>query len=152
MHMANAYWLIGKWESAQTEFKAELAIEPNNCAARWKLANSMLEANQSNEEALSELNQSIERCPTLMQARVDRARALIRLGKHIEAFPDLQLAEKDSPGEPTIHFLLAAVYRAQGNGADAQKEMQIYGTLQREAREAVAGQASGASAIKSDAH
>jgi hypothetical protein len=30
--------------------------------------------------------------------------------------------------------------------------MQIYGTLQREAREAVAGQASGASAIKSDAH
>jgi tetratricopeptide (TPR) repeat protein len=152
MHMANAYWLIGKWESAQTEFKAELTIDPNNCAARWKLGNSMLEANDSNEEALAELNQSIERCPTLMQARVDRARALIRLGKHEEAFPDLQLAEKDSPAEPTIHFLLAAVYRAQGKSADAQTEMQTYGRLQREAREAVAGQASGASAIKSDAH
>ena len=42
--------------------------------------------------ALAELNQAIDRCPTLMQARVDRARALIRLGKHVDALPDLQLA------------------------------------------------------------
>jgi tetratricopeptide (TPR) repeat protein len=152
MHMGNTYWLIGKWDSAQTEFKAELAIDPNNCNARWKLANAMLEANDSNEEALSQLNQSIGLCPTLMQARVDRARALIRMGKHDEAFPDLTMAEKDSPSEPTIHFLLGAVYRAQGKTADAQHEMEIYGRLQREAREAVAGQANSSNAIKNDAH
>lgn len=152
MHMGNAYWLIGKWASAQTEFKAELAIDPNNCGAHWKLANSMLEANDSNEDALAELNKSIERCPGLMQARVDRARALIRLGKHADALPDLQLAVADSPKEPTIHFLLASVYRAQGKTADAQQEMQTYGRLQREASEAVAGQASGANAIKKDAN
>jgi tetratricopeptide (TPR) repeat protein len=152
MHMANAYWLIGKWESAQDEFKAELANDPNNCTARWKLANAMLEANDSSEDALSQLNQSIERCPALMQARVDRARALIRLGKQNDALPDLQLAVKDSPSEPTIHFLLAAVYRAQGNPAEAQHEMQTYSRLQREASEAVAGQASDANAIKSTAH
>lgn len=152
MHMANAYWLIGKWQSAQTEFKAELAIDPNNCTARWKLANSMLEANDSNDEALSQLNQSIDRCPALMQARVDRARALIRLGKHSDAFPDLAMAEKDSPGEPSIHFLLASVYRAEGKSAEAQQEMQTYGRLQQMAREAVAKQASGANAIKNDAN
>jgi predicted Zn-dependent protease len=152
MHMANAYWLIGKWASAQTEFKAELAIDPNNCTARWKLANAMLEANDSNEESLTQLNQSIDRCPTLMQARVDRARALIRLGKHSDAFPDLAMAEKDSPGEPSIHFLLASVYRAEGKSAEAQQEMQTYGRLQQAAREAVAKQASGASAIKNDAN
>lgn len=152
MHMANTYWLTGKWASAQTEFKAELAIDPNNCTAHWKLANSMLEANDSNDDALAELNQSIERCPTLMQARVDRARALIRLGKHADALPDLEMAVKDSPKEPTIHFLLASVYRSQGKTADAQQEMQTYGRLQREASEAVAGQASGANAIKKDAH
>jgi tetratricopeptide (TPR) repeat protein len=152
MHMANAYWLIGKWESAQDEFKAELANDPNNCTARWKLANAMLEANDSTEDALSQLNQSIERCPALMQARVDRARALIRLGKQNDAFPDLQMAVKESPTEPTIHFLLAAVYRAQGNSAEAQHEMQTYSRLQREASEAVAGQASDASAIKNSAH
>jgi predicted Zn-dependent protease len=152
MHMANAYWLIGKWQSAQAEFKAELANDPNNCTARWKLANAMLEANDSSEDALAELNHSIERCQTLMQARVDRARALIRLGKQSDALPDLLMAEKDSPTEPTIHFLLGAVYRAQGNAAEAQKEMSIYAQLQRDTSAAVAGQASDSSAIKNAAH
>lgn len=152
MHMGNAYWFIGKWQSAQTEFKAELANDPNNCIARWKLSNAMLEANDSSEEALSQLNRSLERCPTLMQARVDRARALVRLGKQPEALPDLLMAEKDSPSEPTIHFLLANVYRFQGKSAEAQEEMRTYGTLQREASAAVAGQASESNAIKSNAH
>ncbi len=151
MHMGDAFWNMGKWESAQTEFRAELVNDPNNCIARWKLANAILEANDSNEEAFTELNHVIERCPTLMQARVDRARALVRLGKHTEALPDLLMAENESPREPTIHFLLAAVYRAQGKSAEAQSEMQTYGKLQREASAAVAGQASDANAIKSKA-
>ena len=151
MHMADAYWNIGKWDSAETEFKAELENDPNNCIARWKLANSMLEANDSVEDALSQLNQSIERCPTLMQARADRGRALIRLDKQSEAMPDLLMAEKDSPTEPTIHFLLASVYRAQGKGAEAQQEMQTYSRLQKEASEAVAKQASDATTIKNTA-
>jgi tetratricopeptide (TPR) repeat protein len=152
MHMANAYWLTGKWDSAEAEFKAELVNDPNNCTAHWKIANSMLEANESNEEALAEASKSITQCPALMQARVDRARALIRLGKHAEALPDLEMAEQDSPGEPSIHFLLASVYRAQGKTSEAQQQMQTYSRLQRETSEAVAKQASGASEIKKDAH
>jgi predicted Zn-dependent protease len=152
MHMGEAYWYIGKWQSAQTEFNAELVNDPNNCIARWKLANSMLEANDSNEDALSELNRSLERCPTLMQAHVDRARALVRMGRQPEALPDLLMAEKDSPKEPTIHFLLANVYRSQGKSADAQQEMRTYGTLQRESTTSVADQANQSTAIKSSAH
>lgn len=151
MHMGDAYWNIGKWQSAQVEFKAELMNDPNNCIAGWKLANSILEANDSSEDALSDVNQSLDRCPSLMQARVDRARALVRLGRQPEALPDLLLAEKDSPREPSIHFLLAAVYRAQGKTAEAQQEMQTYSRLQREASEAVARQANDSNAIKSTA-
>ncbi len=151
MHMGDAFWNMGKWQSAQTEFRAELANDPNNCIARWKLANAILEANDSNDEAFTELNRVIERCPTLMQARVDRARSLVRLGKHAEALPDLLMAVNESPREPTIHFLLAAVYRAQGKSAEAQTEMQTYGKLQREASAAVAGQANDANAIKNKA-
>jgi hypothetical protein len=62
------------------------------------------------------------------------------------------MAENESPREPTIHFLLAAVYRAQGKSADAQAEMQTYGKLQKEASAAVAAQANDASTIKSNAH
>jgi tetratricopeptide (TPR) repeat protein len=152
MHMGDAFWNIGKWQSAQTEFRAELANDANNCIARWKLANAILEANDSSDEAFTELNRVIERCPTLMQARVDRARTLVRLGKHAEALPDLLMAENESPREPTIHFLLAAVYRAQGKSAEAQSEMQTYGRLQREASAAVAGQANDANDIKNKAN
>jgi tetratricopeptide (TPR) repeat protein len=152
MHMGDAFWNMGKWQSAQEEFRAELANDPNNCVARWKLANAILEANDSNEDAYTELNRVIDRCPALMQARVDRARALVRMGKHSEALPDLLMAEKESPREPTIHFLLAAVYRAQGKSVEAQAEMKTYGELQREASAAVAGQANDANAIKSNAH
>jgi hypothetical protein len=59
---------------------------------------------------------------------------------------------KESPGEPSIHFLLASVYRSEGKASNAQEEMQTYARLQREQRESVAGQASGASAIKDQAH
>jgi tetratricopeptide (TPR) repeat protein len=130
MAMGNVYWHIGKWESAQGEFKAELANNQNNCDARWKLADAMLEANGSSEDALSELNESIDLCPTLMQAHVDRARALIRLSKQSDALPDLLMAERDNPAEPSIHFLLASVYRAQGKAAEAQQEVRTFEQLQ----------------------
>jgi tetratricopeptide (TPR) repeat protein len=151
LHMADTFWLTGKWESAQEEFKAELGNDPNNCTARWKLANSILEANGSADDALTQLNQSIERCPELMQARADRGRALIRLSRQSEALPDLLMAEKDSPGEPSLHFLLASVYRSQGKAAEAQQELQTYSRLQKEASDTLARQASDVTSIKSTA-
>jgi tetratricopeptide (TPR) repeat protein len=141
MHMADAYWNIGKWSAAEAEFREELKNDPNSCMARWKMANSMLEANESSDQALPELNQAIDRCPGLMQARVDRARALVRLGRHADALPDLTMAEKDQPSEPSIHFLLAAVYRAQGKREEAQSELETYSKLQKEATARVATQA-----------
>lgn len=152
MHMANAFWLTAKWASAEQEFRAELENDPNNCTARWKLANAMLEAEDSAQDALSELDKAVDRCPALMQARADRGRALIRLGKPADALPDLLMAEKDSPSEPSIHFLLASVYRAQGKPAEAQQEMMTYSRLQKEASDSVARQASDVTHIKSTEH
>jgi len=152
LHLANVYWTISKWDSARDEFSAELANDPNSCIAHWKFADATLEADGSAEEALTHLNEAIERCPSLMQARTDRARALIKLNKQSEALPDLLLAEKDSPSEPSIHFLLSQVYRAQGKTADAQQELRRYAQLKREASESVAQQASDAITIKSAAH
>ena len=152
MHMATAFWSIGKWDSARTEFEAGLAHDPNNCTAHWKLGNAILEANGDPSDALSHLNKAVELCPDLMRARVDRARALIKSGKHDQALPDLLLAEKENPDEPSIHFLLASVYRAQGKTATAQEETRTYGRLQRQASEGVAAQANESLDIKSTAH
>ncbi len=152
MHLADVYWETSKWDSAAAEFAAELKIDPNSCNAHWKLANTILEVNGPPDEALTHLNDAIRLCPTLMQAHVDRARALIKLGQHDKALPDLLLAEKDSPKEPSIHFLLSAVYRAQGKTSDAQQELRTYGALQREASQAAADRGSDAIAIKNASH
>jgi predicted Zn-dependent protease len=152
IHMANTFWSISKWDSARTEFEAGLAHDPNNCTAHWKLGNTILEANGEPNEALTHLNKAVELCPELMQARVDRARALIKTGKQDDALPDLLLAEKESPDEPSIHFLLASVYRTQGKTAAAQEETRTYGRLQRRQSEGVAAQANESIDIKSTAH
>lgn len=152
LRLANIYWVMGKWDSAQAEFRQELTINPNDCIARWKLANSMLEVNGSSDEALDDLNKSIAACPNLMQAHVDRARALIKLSRQNDALPDLLLAEKNSPDEPSIHFYLASVYRAQGHAEQAKEELHRYGELQRQASAAVAQQANEEITAKSAAH
>lgn len=138
LRLGNVLWVMGKWQSAQDAFKAELTIAPTDCIARWKLANSILQANGPSSDALDNLNQSIERCPRLMQARVDRARALIKLNRQREALPDLLLAGKDNPDEPSIHFLLASVYRAEGRMDEAKEQLQMYAELQRKANAATA--------------
>lgn len=152
MHLAEVYWETSKWDSAAEEFTAELKNDPNNCNAHWKLANTILEVNGSAEDALAHLNAAIERCPGLMQAHVDRARTLLKLSQPDKALPDLLSAEKDSPKEPSIHFLLSSTYRAQGKTVDAQRELRTYGALQREASQASADRGSDAIAIKNAAH
>ncbi len=152
MHMADAFWAMNKWEGAEREYTAELANAPHNCEARWKLGDSILEANGSPADALSTLDLAVEACPTLAQARVDRARALLKLHRADDALPDLLLAEKQTPKEPSIHFLLASVYRGQGKAADAQQQMQTYARLQQESSDSQAKQAKDWVQIQSDAH
>jgi tetratricopeptide (TPR) repeat protein len=152
MHMADAFWETGKWDSAQKEYAAELVNDPNNCQAHWKLGDSMLEANGSPADALTQLDAAVQGCPELMQARVDRARALVKLQRAPEALPDLLLAEKADPDEPSIHFLLAAVYRAQGKPQDVRQQMQTYAQLQQQQNDAQAKQAGASIKLDATAH
>ena len=152
MHMADAFWETDKWDAAQKEYAAELANDPNNCQAHWKLGDSMLEANGSAADALTQLDAAVKGCPELMQARVDRARALVKLQRAPEALPDLMLAEKADPDEPSIHFLLAAVYRAQGNPEEVQQQMQTYARLQQQQSDAQAKQAGASIKLDANAH
>ena len=147
LHMATAYWHIGKWQSAEAEFRNELENDPYNCTARWKLGDSILEAQGSTQDALAELTHAIDLCPALLQAHEDRARALIRLDKKSDALPDLLVAEKGAPSEPTLHFLLASVYRVQHKTAEAKEEMRLFEQLQDQAKAGAAQQAKEAGAI-----
>jgi predicted Zn-dependent protease len=139
---------MNQQESAQAEFKFELANNPYSCDAHWMLGDSILTANGSDDEALTELNRAVELCPRLMQARVDRARVFIHIGKSDESVPDLLMAESESPNEPTIHFYLANAYKALGKTQESQQEMRIFGQLEREGREGVGQSVKESEAIK----
>ena len=150
-HLGNAFWLEGKWESAQKEFQAELRNDPTNCTTQWKLGNSLLAENGAPADALIPLDRAVAACPNLMQARVDRASALIKLNQPAKALDDLLVAEKDSPREPSIHFLLAKTYKALGRATEAKKEIETFGQLQREASAATAAQAKDVMQVKDSA-
>jgi len=133
-HLGNAYWSLNMWDAATEQFRAELANDPSNCTAQWKLGNIILEQHGDSAEALKEVQKALEACPDLMEARVDRARALIKLERHAEAVKDLEAAAKADPGEPSTHFLLAQAYRAIGRTQEAQAEMKVFSTLEESAR------------------
>lgn len=133
-HLGNAYWSLNMWDAATEQFRAELANDPSNCTAQWKLGNIILEQHGDSAEALKEVQKALDACPDLMEARVDRARALIKLDQHAEAVKDLEAAVKANPGESSTHFLLAQAYRALGRTQEAQAEMKVFSKLEESAR------------------
>jgi tetratricopeptide (TPR) repeat protein len=139
--LGNAYWSLRMWDPATEQFKAELVNDPTNCLAQWKIGNIVLEQHGNSDEALAAVEKALEICPNLMQARLDRARALISLDRHTDAVKDLEIVEKAEPAEPSTHFLLAQSYRALGKAQDAQTEMKIFSKLEESARAATAERA-----------
>jgi len=150
--LGEAYWSLSQWDSATEQFQAELAVDPANCMARWKVGATMLQKNGNPDEALAEINRALSMCSSLTDAKVDRARALIKLNRHAEAATDLEAAAKADPAEPTTHFLLAKVYRALGRAQDAQAEMQTFSKLEESARAATAERAQEVIKNKETAH
>ena len=139
--LANAYWSLQSWDAATQQFREELAIDPSNCLAQWKLGNIILEQHEDAGVALADVEKALAICPNLVQARVDRARALLKLDRNEEAMKDLQTAERTNPEEPSIHFLLAQAYRALGRTNEAKAEMGIFSKLEESNRAAIAERA-----------
>ena len=133
-HLGNAYWSLNMWDAATEQFRAELANDPSNCVAQWKIGNIILEQHGDSNQALTEVQKALDVCPDLTGARVDRARALIKLDRHAEAVKDLEAALKADPAESSTHFLLAQAYRALGRTGEAQAEMKVFSKLEENAR------------------
>jgi len=134
--LGNTYWALAMWSDSVKEFQTELENDPDNCSAHWKIGNAMLEQRLDPDTAREQLDRALVLCPSLVQAKVDRARALIRMDRNEEAVADLRSAEKISPEEPTIHFLLGQSLRSLGRGAEAKAEMDIFAKPEESARAA----------------
>ena len=150
LHLADLLSEMGNWESARKEYLAELNNDPNNCTARWMAAHSLLENEGASDSASGELNESIQQCSGLTGARIDRAKVLTSQKNFDAALEDLLFARKTSPDDPTVHFLLAQVYRAQNRKTEAVGELGIYRRLKEAARDAEANRAKDVEKARSD--
>jgi tetratricopeptide (TPR) repeat protein len=150
--LGDAYMSLSQWDSASEQFRTELTVDPANCQAHWKIGAVILQKNGVAADALAEINKSLEMCPSLPDARFDRARALIQLGRHGEAVTDLKAAANADPVNPSPHFLLAKTYRALGRTQEAQREMQTFSKLEEAARAATAERAREVVKNKETAH
>lgn len=130
-HLANLYWSTGDWENARQQYISLLAREPGNCIAHWRLANSLDELGEAPASGLKEVNLALDQCPSLVQARAERARLLIRSGQPKQALPDLEAAQRQAPDEPSVQQLLAQAYRALGDRARADAANQAYLQLEQ---------------------
>lgn len=139
--LGNAYLSLSMWDAAAEQFHAELGNDPANCTAHWKLGSIVLEQHGDSEQAFADVERALAICPNLTAARVDRARALMKLDRHAEAVNDLTAAEKADPSEPSTHFLLAQTYRALGRTQEAQAEMKVFSKLEETSRAATAERA-----------
>jgi tetratricopeptide (TPR) repeat protein len=139
--LGNAYLSLSMWDAAAEQFHVELVNDPANCMAQWKLGSIVLEQHGDSEEAFADVEKALAICPNLTAARVDRARALMKLDRHAEAVKDLMAAEKSDPSEPSTHFLLAQTYRALGKAQEAQAEMKLFSQLEETSRAATAERA-----------
>lgn len=139
--LGGAYWSISQWDAATKEFEAELVNDPQNCSAYYKLGDIVLLKHDDPQAALDQLNKSLAICPNLIDAREDRARALLRMDRQQEALPDLDAAAHANPDDPNVHFLLAQAYRSLGRTQEAQAEMALFSKLEESARAATAARA-----------
>jgi tetratricopeptide (TPR) repeat protein len=150
--LGEAYWGLSQWDAAKAEYAAEVAIDPANCRAQWKIGSVILQQGGSAEESLAATDRALTLCPGLAEARVDRAQALMTLARNAEAVTDLEIAVKADPAESRNHFLLAKAYRAAGRAQDAQAEMQTFARLEESARAATAERAQEVIKNKETAH
>jgi len=139
--LGNVYWTIAQWDAATKEFQAELANDPHNCRAQALISDIMIDQKMEFERGLTEVEKALAICPDLIQGRIDRGRALLKLNRSDEAMKDLQTAAQASPDDPGAHFFLAQAYRALGRTKDAQAEMQTYSKLEESARASQAARA-----------
>jgi tetratricopeptide (TPR) repeat protein len=139
--LGNVYWTIAQWDAATKEFQAELANDPRNCKAQGLIADILIDQKMEFEQGLAEVEKALALCPNLVQGRIDRGRALLKLNRNEEAVKDLQTAAQKSPDDPGAHFFLAQAYRGMGRTRDAQAEMQIYSKLEESTRASQAARA-----------
>lgn len=133
-NLGNIYWLQGKWSEALAELKQEIAFDPYNCLAQWKVGNILMKTNSDPAQSLSYVQRALEICPDLPQAILDYGRLLANKREDEKAIEQFKRVIQISPEEASVHYLLGNLYRILGRLEDSKVELGIFQQMQEKSR------------------
>lgn len=133
--IGNIYWKLGNFDAAVPELERELRLNPNHTLANHRIGHIYVFRHQATE-ALPYLEKAVRADPGAVAFRRDLGKALRLLGRFEEALREFTFVAEKEPDDDTVHFQLAAVYKALGDPKRAAEELAIHERILQERREA----------------
>lgn len=111
--------------AALSELRQALAANPRNAAAAYEIG-QVYRRRGDVQQAAEYFSLALKIRPYRQETQMALARALIALRKPGEALPHLRVAVRLDPEDSAAHFLLAEIYRSEGDSRDYDQEMALY--------------------------
>lgn len=108
------------WQSAEADFRAALAIQPNQPQVLNYLGYSLVEKNLKLDEALDMIERAVEGSPSSGYIVDSLGWVYYRLGRYAEAVIQMERAVELLPVDPVVNDHLGDVYWAVGRTREAR--------------------------------
>ncbi|GAB4267688.1 MAG: tetratricopeptide repeat protein [Pararhodobacter sp.] len=117
---AVAYERTGQWDRAEADFRAALALEPDQPTVLNYLGYSLVERGEKLDEALDMIERAVAGDPDSGYVVDSLAWALFRLGRYEEALPHMERAVELEPTDAILNDHLGDVFWAMGRYREAR--------------------------------
>jgi len=118
--------------AAVEQFKAEIALHPNNVAPRLEIAADLYKLDSTT--ALPYAQEAVNLSPQLPFAHYLLGLLLLDTNAYEKAIPELEVAAKAFPRETKIFFALGTAYARAGRTEDAANARTTFARLSKEAQ------------------
>lgn len=110
----------GDWPAAEADFRAALAVDPDQPSVLNYLGYSLVERREKLDEALALIDRAVASEPDAGYIVDSLAWALFRLGRYDEALPHMERAVELMPTDPILNDHLGDIYWAVGRFREAE--------------------------------
>jgi tetratricopeptide (TPR) repeat protein len=132
LELGEVYGGSSQWAKAEEEFRAETKLQPGSAEASYRLGTALLQQGKA-REARAALQASDRLQPEMPETLYSLGKAAALEGDTSSAekvWVRLLAIEKSTPLAAQTHFALAGLYRKQGKGSEADREMAEFQKLQ----------------------
>jgi tetratricopeptide (TPR) repeat protein len=132
LELGEVYAADSQWTKAEEQFLAETTLQPGNAEAAYRLGDAWLQQGKA-AEACKELERANLLRPDMSDTLYSLGKAAVLAGDTAtgeRALLRVIALEKESPLAAQAHYALAGLYRKQGEGQEAARELEQFHRLQ----------------------